>query len=440
MTRVKPALPLALALLALAAPAASAGTVTMFLDTPQPPHGDGETTYADVTFTAEPGEVNDITVSYSARGYVVIRDAGAPVNATQGCLSEAPDRAVCPVSADSDTILSTSVSARDGDDRVALTTGSLPAADGERRLTASGGAGDDLLTSDLRAHGVTLAGEAGTDRLEGGPARDTLLGGSGADALTGGEGDDVLDGDASSGDPKEPDTGPRGDDALDGGPGADSVTYKSKTSGVTVDLQAGAGGESGETDRYTAVERASGSSKADVLRGTEGRDVLHGGEGADLVDGRGGNDSLSADGKRGRIICGAGSRDVVIASSAYQSSSRGRRPRPVPSDCERVEFADGVLSLPIRVRRGVARLRLRVVDHPRFGLPRGRLRLLSAGRVIGTARLRLRRADPANRVLKIRLTPAGRRAMARRGALLVGLLFSSPDLAEQEHLSAHLRR
>jgi Ca2+-binding RTX toxin-like protein len=69
------------------------------------------------------------------------------------------------------------------------------------RLTASDGAGDDVLDGSAMTSGpltMVLDGGAGDDVLLGGPGPDTLLGGDGDDVLIGGGGPDVLDGGAGS--------------------------------------------------------------------------------------------------------------------------------------------------------------------------------------------------------------------------------------------------
>ena len=81
---------------------------------------------------------------------------------------------------------------------------------------------NDILAGDSRAN--TLLGQAGNDRLYGGPGGgdDTLYGGPGDDALYGGRGDDLLTGEAGA------DTlyGGAGNDALYGGAGYDTFVFK----------------------------------------------------------------------------------------------------------------------------------------------------------------------------------------------------------------------
>ncbi|MBD1215662.1 MAG: DUF4214 domain-containing protein [Dolichospermum circinale Clear-D4] len=77
------------------------------------------------------------------------------------------------------------------------------------KLTATGGAGNDILTGGTGSN--TLTGGAGNDTLTGGAGNDTLTGGTGNDTLTGGAGRDSL-------------TGGAGNDTLTGGAGADSLT------------------------------------------------------------------------------------------------------------------------------------------------------------------------------------------------------------------------
>lgn len=61
-----------------------------------------------------------------------------------------------------------------------------------------GGIGDDTVTAADAYHGVTMAGEDGSDLLTGSAGNDTLSGGNGDDTLRGGDGNDVLQGGAGA--------------------------------------------------------------------------------------------------------------------------------------------------------------------------------------------------------------------------------------------------
>lgn len=123
------ALPLLLTLALLAVPAtASAGTATA-----------GGT---DVRFTAAPGEVNAVSVRWSA-GDVIVVDTGAPVTAGAGCRQVSADEARCTVG-------------------------------GTWTATVDGGDGPDVL--EARDQNVVLLGGLGNDRLIGGEMLDSSCG------------------------------------------------------------------------------------------------------------------------------------------------------------------------------------------------------------------------------------------------------------------------
>ena len=167
-----------------------------------------------------------------------------------------------------------------------------------------GATGDDL-----------ICGGRGTDRLVGGPGNDRIFG-QGNGYKWGGEFGDTMDG------------GP-GDDLMDGGGGPpllDLVTYRSASSGITVNGRRGtAHGASSGTDQLVGVNRvwgtehddrfvhvfgvlagdgddlvrgaisANGESGDDVMIGRPdpvAHDGLRGGPGADVLRGRAGPDSL----------------------------------------------------------------------------------------------------------------------------------------------------
>ena len=91
------------------------------------------------------------------------------------------------------------------------------------KLTATGGAGNDILTGG--AGNDILTGGAGNDTLTGGAGNDILTGGDGNDTLTGGDGNDTLTG----GDGNDTLTGGAGSDTLTGGAGNDIFGYAALT-------------------------------------------------------------------------------------------------------------------------------------------------------------------------------------------------------------------
>ncbi|MFL5843509.1 MAG: calcium-binding protein [Solirubrobacteraceae bacterium] len=142
--------------------------------------------------------------------------------------------------------------------------------DAERLL---GGSAADKITGGGEAS--RLVGNAGNDTLVGGSAADVLIGG--AETGESGSGNDTLD-------------GGRGADDMRGGDGTDSVTYATRSGGVTISPDDVADdGEPGEADNV----------RSDV-------ETLISGAGDDVFKVR--------DGRTQTIVCGAGT-DAVTADS-----------------------------------------------------------------------------------------------------------------------------
>jgi Ca2+-binding RTX toxin-like protein/Tol biopolymer transport system component len=136
------------------------------------------------------------------------------------------------------------------------TTGVRVDIDEEADDGATGGAEGDNVHSDVES----VTGGSGNDVLVG---RDFVV-----NALQGGGGDDELD-------------GGRGRDTLTGGEGADTVTYEHRTAPVIVHSLGG--GEAGENDFFNSIERVTGGSGNDELRGNLESNILRGGPGNDLL-------------------------------------------------------------------------------------------------------------------------------------------------------------
>src|SRR5688572_12893408 len=330
---------LALALLALAlggAPASAA--VIEFQDRSSPE--DNEPTIA-IVVRAAPGETNVMTVR-SAPGGIVIEDTGAPL--TGECEPSGTGR-VCRGAhfgvvdvflGDGDDRLDHdlygAVDAGAGDDDIRGPKGifDLVGGAGADRLDATGAteayvsyfghtAGVTVLVNGLPDDGApgegdnvlgaitSIAGGAGNDHLEAGPATRSLFGADGDDTLVGNADRNYLDGGAGAdqllaGDGTDSLWGGAGADVLSGGGGLDEVTY----GGVApLRLSIGDGpndGEAGEGDDIRDdVEGVSGSQGDDVLigdadanrlSGLGGRDVLRGGDGGDEILGWGDGDEL----------------------------------------------------------------------------------------------------------------------------------------------------
>jgi hypothetical protein len=217
---------------------------------------DGETAISyTTTFTAAPGERNDVTARIEAGGFVVADAGGAPLIAGDGCAAQLDGSVRCAFSPRGETF---AVQLGDGDDRVTLAP--PPAGMTWPPANLGGGDGDDILdASDAGAPSVGFDGGAGDD---------VELGGRGDDGFVG--------------DP--------GHDTISGGPGSDSVGYGQRTAGVRASLDAP---RPGDEDALSSIETLIGGHGDDRLIGSDGDDVIDGGDGSDVVDGRGGDDDLS---------------------------------------------------------------------------------------------------------------------------------------------------
>ena len=233
------------------APPAQAGTITRF--DPPPGSTDGVPRY---TFTAAPGEVNDIVVQrVEGSGFRFI-DLGAPV--TGACTPDGPNAVRC-----DDWAIA--VDLGDGDDRASTTEGytAFDGGPGHDRLTGRnliGGPGDDVLESN---------GEASA--LDGGPGRDTMTGGFQVDTF------EVGDGEA---------------DVVDGRGGKDIALYREAPVGLRIDLRSD---RASDGDVLKSIEDAWGSSHADHLVGDDGDNLLFGYGGQDRIEGFDGSDHIADD-------------------------------------------------------------------------------------------------------------------------------------------------
>jgi Ca2+-binding RTX toxin-like protein len=165
-------------------------------------------------------------------------------------------------------------------------------------LSNDGNPIDDVI---LNASGVPPADNVDVENVTGGDAADTLVGSSAANQLSGRSGDDTLDGangsdDLDGGEGQDALEGGGGGDDVSGGSGVDRVSYATSIVGVRVSLDGVADdGNAGDafTDNIRSdVERLTGTSFNDVLRGSENADFLDGGSGKDVIEGAGGDDVL----------------------------------------------------------------------------------------------------------------------------------------------------
>jgi hypothetical protein len=312
-------------------------------------------------YTAAPGEINDVTSSREGTS-VIVRDAGAPVLPGSGCTAIDEHAARCPAS-------DVELRLGDGDDRsIGLSPG---------RITASGGAGNDILI--------------------GGPGQDSLDGDAGADTISGrGEGDFIAGGD--------------GYDTLDGGDGSDTASYFDDAP-VNIDLAA----VTGNPDALRGIENLVGSRGDDVLRGDAAANKLDGGDGDDVLEGRDGSDILGGGTGFDRLHGGPGNDELATDSDSVDPGAIERAGEPavcgsgndlvaeqshdVLDGCERLELPLGYFA-PVFDPRPVlhghtATLRLRCTQDLRRGACRTKVTIAQRGRRLGSRTVRFTgRAHP----------------------------------------------
>ena len=169
-----------------------------------------------------------------------------------------------------------------------------------------------------------LTGGLSRDLLYGNEENDTLLGEAGNDTLFGGTGDDSLDGGADN----DRFIGGAGNDTITGGAGTDIVDYRNYdngTQGINIDMRAGQGGTDnrGYTDLYTDdIENLYGSSRNDIVIGTDGANYIYGYEGDDSIDGGLGNDNLQGAQGNDSIFGNAGN-DYLTGSTGLDTLDGG---------------------------------------------------------------------------------------------------------------------
>ncbi|MGH2944393.1 MAG: calcium-binding protein, partial [Solirubrobacteraceae bacterium] len=311
------------------------------------------------SYRASTGETNSVVLTWEGPT-VSVRDLGARL--IMGCVPEAPNQVRCPTpSGDPPAplggcgVCSALISTGDGDDSAEV----VKAPAWGLTVQLDGGTGDD-----------TLASDAGTGKVQGGPGNDTLTG----RRLDGGTGDDTVQG--TDGDDEELVGGP-GADKIDGNGGVDTASYPDRSGPIRVTLDGVANdGATGEGDDVR-TENVHGGSGDDVLIGDDGPnelgnsiggndqlaggggpDRLIGGPGRDILAGGPGDDTLlSFSNARGIVddaFCGAGEDDVQV--------SRHDR---VALDCEHVYYGGTPVprlavngSYARRARNGVLRLRI----------------------------------------------------------------------------------
>lgn len=205
-----------LVLASMAMPSAAAAATAGVFST-EGGQGSESFVFDTASYTAEPGERNELRVSLETEGFrerVVFRDPGADIAPGEGCESIDAHAVQCegPFNGDVRAV----VSLGDGGD----------SADLEAASKVDAGLGDD-----------TLLGSAGRDRLEGGPGEDQVRGGDGRDSLS--------------------DIGGAGD-LLDGGGGVDGLDLRNRAEGARVALDSDVARTAGEADAIPNIENVTG--------------------------------------------------------------------------------------------------------------------------------------------------------------------------------------
>jgi Ca2+-binding RTX toxin-like protein len=288
-------------------------------------------------FSAGPGEVNQVRLTYDNQKDILIRDSQHRIAAGAGCVRHGfvPPR---PASEGvecrprrvkgTDEVGSTVVLLGDqGDTVISYVWSRLSGGLGSDYVSprsrehsrAVGGAGNDVVSSRLTKTGQIVYGGTGNDRVYGGAGNDRVSGNAGDDIVSAGNGRDSVGGGSSGNDRVNGNAGAdrvrggNGNDIVDGGRDNDRVTGQSGN-----DLVIGGPGN----------DRLVGRSGRDRLRGGFGRDLLRGGTGRDRYRGGPGGDGINAvDNIRERVNCGTG-RDFAAAD---------RRPRDIVAFCNVVK-------------------------------------------------------------------------------------------------------
>jgi RTX calcium-binding nonapeptide repeat (4 copies) len=279
-------------------------------------------------YRAAPGETNNVRVSETADGSMIVSDS-APIRISgdstlDGCRLEATGDAVC-----APNVAPFELDLGDGNDVIRYLAsepvlsgidggaGNDTISAGVRRnasgvLDISGGAGTaDKVTyasatfpatvsldgqgndgvrgdaNNVKADIEIVEGTAGADAITGSDAdeRERFIGGPGSDTITGLGGSDVF----------HEGSAPNGADSYNGGAGIDLVDYSQRTRPVSVSLDlARNDGEAGEGDLVEPnVNDVFGGSAGDVISGTSGPNALIGNGGIDTLTGLGDDDRLN---------------------------------------------------------------------------------------------------------------------------------------------------
>lgn len=288
-----------------------------------------------VTYNSGPGEINDVELSLTPDGEVIVSDTagltGSPPCAHPTLLSVVCGPGVTQINVllfdgrdevTQQTPVSTRVQGSDGNNILRL--GQAPAESATLFLGGPGFDEADYSRADrfvtVTADGAANDGRPGdrdniaadVEGIIGTGFPDKLTGGAVGNSLDGAFGQDVLSG--LAGDDRFPEgTRANGADVLLGGTGLDTVDYSRRTGDLSITLDTVANdGQAGEGDLIRQVESVFTGTGNDVLVGSGIADVLGASFGNDELNGKGGDDRLNGDGGSD-VIRGGGGNDVITA-------------------------------------------------------------------------------------------------------------------------------
>ena len=265
---------------------------------------------ATITFNAQAAEANNLTVEVSGANFVFTDAPGITITPTAPCATIAANKVSCPTTG----VSRLSISLNDQSDAVTIAA----SVGADIQSSISGGDADDTLTSLSEGRG-NFTGDTGNDTVSAGGGSDFITDGLGTDSYSGGGGVDffsmsnVVD----------------GADTVAGGASRDSISYSSRTVGVTLTLDGVANdgeacpGAGCEGDNVGAdVETVSGGGGDDLLTGTDADESFSGLNGADVVDSGGGDDRVNG-GSGDDTVSGGDGNDFVSGDDGADTMNGG---------------------------------------------------------------------------------------------------------------------
>ena len=339
-------------LLALAVPA-TASAATVSVEITKGTYKFEEANFANLRFTAEPGEDNDVAIQTVSAEHgihlvLAVTDSGAPLTAGSGCdmhgasvWCDVPE----PRGPETTPGFAKALNPVPGTRWVGSMT--IDLGDGHNSFDAAS------LSAELdSSFAMSVIAGAGADRILTGGGADLVDPGAGSDSVQTNDGPDRV---LTTAAPDGPDVYDLGSDYYNPAKfGADEVDYSGRSAPVEWDGFTGM--VAGEGDKLNGVENVFGGSGGDVLRGNEfenflvggpGNDVLVGGFNWDVLMGGEGDDELRGGQDPDVLIGEAGNdtayggrdHDVIKCGDGWDQALRMDRDRQ--NRCEVQRFPDG---------------------------------------------------------------------------------------------------